>query len=302
MDTLVVLSSDQNYFPLAKGLVLSLKACQLDRDKFGIAFIDLGCSREAVEWLRKQDVEVTVPDSAVMGDFASDENGWLRAQLCRPYLPRIFPGAETLIWMDSDMWVQLPEVLPTLRKLARAQPANLFVCPEWHYSYIDFYSRAERRRDDKLNWHAGAYGTDVGAKMAIRPMFNCGLFAMSAANPFWDLWREELKGAYRHEYPERGDELRHMADQITLNILAYRTGRAVPVDPIFNYLCVWSAPFRNAAGLVCVPLPPYDPIGTIHLAWWKGRSAHYWRQGLLFESGAYLSPAEKDALLRLGAR
>src|SRR5262245_48555964 len=58
LSALVVFSCDQKYFPLAKGLVLSLKGAGLGQSGIGLAFIDIGCTPQALQWFSDQGVRV----------------------------------------------------------------------------------------------------------------------------------------------------------------------------------------------------------------------------------------------------
>lgn len=91
--------------------------------------------------------------------------------------------------------------------------------------------------------------------------------------------------------------VRHMAEQMALNVLASRTGSAVEVDPLCNFMCMWALPFRDDAGVVRVRLPPNAPIGIVHLSQWTARRNLYVDQGLLYQRGDYLSDQERRALL-----
>jgi hypothetical protein len=84
---------------------------------------------------------------------------------------------------------------------------------------------------------------------------------------------------------------------LSLNYLAAQTGRAVLVDPLFNFTCIWALPFRDEKGVVRVPLPPNAAIGIVHLSMWKGRRQFYLERGLLFQEGRYLSDEERRSLL-----
>jgi hypothetical protein len=87
-----------------------------------------------------------------------------------------------------------------------------------------------------------------------------------------------------------------MAEQIALNYLAYQNTSAILVDPLFNFMCIWTLPSRDEAGVVRVPLPPYAAIGIVHLSLWKLRRNFYLERGLLFQQGLYLNGEERKRL------
>src|SRR5215469_14568526 len=117
--TLVVFSSDQPFFPLARGMVLSVREHGLDRHGICLAFIDIGCDESSLDWLRSQGVIVKSVPAELLGELAEAE-GYHRSQVCRPLLPRIFPGVGAFVWLDSDLWVQSPDILPNLHRLAQS--------------------------------------------------------------------------------------------------------------------------------------------------------------------------------------
>jgi len=83
----VVFSCDENYFPLARGLVLSIRAYNALPSGYGLAFIDLGCAPEHLQWLREHGVRVLPLDLNMLGPLANSSYGHLRALVLRPFLP-----------------------------------------------------------------------------------------------------------------------------------------------------------------------------------------------------------------------
>lgn len=82
----IVFSTDETYAPLAKGLVLSVLAA--DSPEFALRLVDIGCSRETLDWMRAHNVEIERFDRASYTP-ASKSNfaPYQDAQLCRPFLP-----------------------------------------------------------------------------------------------------------------------------------------------------------------------------------------------------------------------
>ncbi|HEY8748821.1 MAG TPA: hypothetical protein VIM11_12650 [Tepidisphaeraceae bacterium] len=295
--TLVVFSSDESYFPLARGLVLSLKQCDLDVQGIGIGFLDNGCAESSLEWMRAQGVVVRRLDPASLGNLAGVA-GYHRSQICRPFLPRLFPDVEAFVWLDTDLWVQDPAIVGQLSGWARSAPQKLFIAPEWHYSYLKLNMDFDRFQLSTFGFYYRAtYGADATPAMVSRPMLNTGVFAMAAANPLWHTWQHEVETLYSREYPDRPELVRHMAKQIALNKLAYQAGCVIPIDPIYNYMCTWAPPYRDTAGVVRVTLPPYSVLGIVHLSNWRHYRKLYGQLGLLFDQGRYLTPAERAELI-----
>jgi len=294
----LVFSADEAYFLLAKGLVLSIHRAGGLLPGYELAFIDLGCTREHLEWFREQGVRVVAFDMELIGSLAHLAPGRLRALVVRPFLPLIFPEAVSFIWLDCDIWIQSPDLLRLFGTLALTNPLKLFICPEWHYSYIGFNTRFVKHQ---VNHAEGIFGTlydrQTAGEMSTRPTLNAGVFAMAASNPLWELWKRELSALYSRNYGPGDADMRHMAEQTALNLLAARHDCAIPVDPLFNYICMWSLPIRDSAGIVRVAFPPNVPIAAIHLVQWKFRRQVYFDHGLLYDAGNYLTEQEKIALL-----
>ena len=298
MSTLVVFSCDQKYFQLAKGLVLSLLEKKLGADDIGIAFVDVGCDQQSIAWLRERGVTI-VSTSQLMGlEGVPLISGYHLAQVCRPFLPSLFPGTKAFVWLDSDLWVQSSDAIRLFAQLANRNRDKLFICPEWHYAYSSFNSDILKFHITKLGpYFQLAYGQEMATKLAVRPTLNSGVFAMAAENPLWDMWASEVRSLYTRDYGGDTGPMHHMAEQLALNCLAFKTGSAVEVDPLFNFMCNWALPFRDDAGVVRVRLPPNPPVGIVHLSLWTARRTLYFEQGLLFRRGDYLSDQERLALL-----
>jgi hypothetical protein len=293
VDTMVICCSDKNYFPLTKGLVLSILEGGQVSQAIGIGFIDIGCDATCLRWLRDRDIVVRKPDRALIGGLADESLGYQRAQVIRPFLPQLFPEARALIWADSDAWIQDVSILPFLRSAATREPDALFIAPECHYSYTKINNEPTRRRREIVSYCAPAFGDEIASELCERPMLNSGFFAMSSSNPIWRTWQSELRRLYLEDLVSSSPSVRHMAEQIALNVIAMRDGRVSLLDPIYNYLSLWTPPFRDDNGIVRVSFAPHAPVGVIHLAGgWKALGESYHRRGLLYRSGAYLEPAD----------
>lgn len=298
MPTFVVFCCDQNYFPLAKGLVLSLDRAELENNGITLAFIDIGCEQESVAWLNERGVRVLPSSRLTSIEGVEGVSGYHLAQICRPYLPQLFPEAACFIWLDSDLWVQETDTLKLLASYANSHRDKIFICPEWHYSYAAMNSDILKFHVNNIGYHFHiAYGREVAARLSVRPWLNTGVFAMSAENPLWAAWAKELKRLYARDYGEHDGLARHMADGVSLNYLVAENASAVLVDPLFNFTCMWALPLRDSKGVVRVPLPPHAPIGIVHMSMWSGRRNFYFERGLLFQEGRYLSDQERRVLL-----
>jgi hypothetical protein len=298
-DTLIVCSCDQNYFPLVKGLLLSILDSGPLPAGLGLALIDIGCDVAAVRWLRDRGARVCVPDTRILGGLADAALGYRRSQTCRPVLPKLFPDAAAFIWIDCDAWVQDSTIFQCLRSAVTKNPDQLFIAPECHYSYTPINADCQARHQEMFSYYEPTFGAEVAARMCRRLTLNSGLFAMAANNPIWGEWEREVRRLYVEQPGDYAPLVRHMAEQIALNVIAARESRVTLLDPLYNYVCLWNPPFRDVDGVVRVALPPYLPIGLIHLAGgWIRYGAAYARRGLLYRSGSYLTDADEAILFQ----
>ena len=294
----VVFASDEKYFPLAKGLVLSLVAAGLPTPSVDLAFLDVGCSAASIRWLQSKNIGVMRPGKAIADAFPPEiVNSYLLALVCRPFLPKIFGGYEHIVWLDSDLWVQDPAAVPFLVSLAASRADKIFICPEWHYSYLWLNHNFRWQVDNMRFYYTRTYGPAVAEQMTGRPLLNCGVFAMSHRSPVWEEWGRHLLQLYRRDYGQDNTRVRHMAEQVALNYIASQTGCAVPIDPLYNYNCMYALPYRDPnTGQLRVPLPPNTAIAIVHMALWQERKKLYGERGVLYESGKYLTVEEQVRL------
>jgi lipopolysaccharide biosynthesis glycosyltransferase len=297
MSSLIVCSCDQNYFPMVKGLILSITESKGLPEGSRLAFLDLGLNRAARNWLEGQGVLVRQLTAGVVGELADARLGYQRAQACRPFLPKLFPEADTFIWMDSDMWVQDPGIFAALDNAIAERPDHLFIAPEWHYSYVYINDDVESRHAEMYSYYAPVYGESTAQRMSRLPTLNSGFFAMRRDNSLWRLWAQEVEQHFLNDPLRYGPQVRHMIDQIALNVIARRVGRIALLDPLYNYICTWKRPVKDDLGVVRVALAPGARIGIVHLAGgWKEFGERYLCEGLFYRGGTYLDEADMQTL------
>ena len=126
-ETVLLTSCDEGYFPLAKGLFLSL----LDSGKLDastkLAFMDIGCEERSLTWLRDQGILIVPGTNDAMGALSDKGLGYHRAQTCRAFLPELFPTADILGWIDCDTWFQDPSIVEILKDEAFRYPDSIII-------------------------------------------------------------------------------------------------------------------------------------------------------------------------------
>ena len=266
-DALVVTAADQGYADLLRGLILSLRQ---QTSLSQIAVIDLGLDDTTKDWLRAQSVEV-VPGRWLF-PFPGQESvpRYLMAMTSRPYLPSMFEVAKTIIWIDSDAWVQDGQAIDVL--LAGAAEADIAIAAE-----IDRAYGIHADGGTYIGWLAGIYRQIYGPEALPPgrlppPLINCGVFAARRDSPVWRLWQEE--------YRRLGERVAHFfAEQIALNVTLYSKGlRPTLLPATCNWLVKFGRPIvRNDE--LCSPHYPHEKIGIVHLAGIDDKLTSPWRYG-----------------------
>jgi len=295
----IVTGCDENYFPLAKGLILSLT----ERGNLGknikLAFLDIGCSEKSRYWLVERGVTIVDDLTTAMGGAGSATLGYHRAQTCRAFLPELFPAANVLCWVDCDIWFQDLSILDILRRDSDRYPEALHACPEIHFTYTKINECVDETHLEHFGNFSGIYGDVLANNLHKLPCVNSGFIVMNRMSKLWDAWKTQIVDIYVKNFANFDKRLLHFAEQTSLNMLI-RSGFPVRYfDPLYNYLCLWNPPFRDEVGVVRVSAPPYHVVGAAHLAGgWRHFGRIYSERELLYRSGDYLTDDEKVALLK----
>jgi len=294
---IVVSSCDEAYFPLLKGMYMSIFDNIVD-EHISFAFIDIGCEEKSLEWLSNRGISIHRLSSSALGVLASARYGYHRAQICRPFLPKLFPDAQVITWIDCDTWFQDPSILDALRKEVLKYPDHILISPEIHYTYSKINNSSADRHREMFQHYNGLYGEGVASHLSQMPSVNSGFFSMDRTNPIWETWEAEVKNIYHVNYEGYGYLLRHFGEQISLNKIILDGAPIRYFDPLYNYLCLWAPPFRSSDGVVRLAAPPYPAIGMLHLAGgWKHFGHEYLSRGLLYRTGDYLTEVEMADLV-----
>jgi hypothetical protein len=294
----LVSACDEKYFPLLRGLYLSLLESGQLPDGVRLAFFDLGCTRASLDWLTARGVTVSRLEDALPDGLGDSRYGYHRAQTCRPFLADLFPDSEVLGWIDCDTWFQDASVLKDLLLAIQAHPQDILISPEVHYTYTKINDHVRTTQLELQGYYAAIYGSAVADELCITPSVNSGFFLMHRQAPLWAGWKKEIERIYGSGFDDLDPIIRHFGEQISLNKLVKTHYGCQYFDPIYNYLCLWNPPFRDEQGVVRLSAPPYAPVGLLHLAGgWRHFGRSYYDGGLLYKGGTYLSESERDALL-----
>ncbi len=300
MKTALVFACDEVFAPLAKGLVLSITDEAERIARYGVLpdlhFVDIGCGAESLAWLAGRGVTVHA-FARVEWDLPAATANFPRyadAQLCRPLLPKLAPGYDAYVWVDCDIWLQGHDVLKGYLDALASAPDKAILAPEWHYGYA-FSRSAKSALSFAYHLYEMFYDGLTAEEYCKYPILNSGFFALRGASPIWEAWRNEVRAVYGRS-GERSTSLLHLAEQTALNKLLYERQAYLPIDPLYNYTCGFSAVLRAPSGKVAVGYPPMPVLKAVHLVDFKRCGANYLQKGLLYKAGAYLNETELAAL------
>ena len=295
----LVFSTDENFAPLAKGLVLSVLAQRSSGPELTLNLIDIGCSAQTRAWMAERGVQVQPfePSRFMPQRVTGKLKGYQAAQICRPFIPQLFPEFDLHIWCDSDVWIQDGASLRLIEDLARAEPHKLVISPIIDVSYAYFYKDSAEFSTYNQTWFRDTYGPTVASTYARRAVLSSGVFGLSAKSELWSLWAREINTVMQRDFS--GHHSLHLAEQTALNYLAYSSGSFIPIAAKHNYNCHIGKVKRDADGQVVVDIPPHERIGIVHLTYTGKMIGQYIDDGLLFDRGAYLSVPEIERLKRI---
>lgn len=274
--TAIVCSADSGYFWLLQGLVLSLEPV---RPRHDVVVLDIGLDGAQTAWLAGRGAKVVpMPDDLPM---PRDVPSRVLAQVCRPYLPRIVPGYDALLWMDADTWVQTPEAVDLFFHLA-LRTRSLVAVPEIHHAYLPLLTTEQSHEYARLKRGTALRfgGEELWQRVQYLPWINCGVVAARADCDIWDAWARALASMIEKKFT-------HLLEQAALMVAVLDGHRPYYLPAPYNWLCSFTLPRRDAGGDWCTPFAlPSERVHVMHLA--QSSKADYRGRGMLFRGGAYL--------------
>ncbi|BBK29549.1 lipopolysaccharide biosynthesis glycosyltransferase [Stella humosa] len=264
---IIVSGADARYFPLLRGLLRSLQAHGLTAGTaFGV--LDAGLLPAQRQWLAAAGAIVVDAiwgfDFPLAREIEAARPG-IKVMTSRPLLPTLFPGFDTILWLDADTWVQTPDAVELLFRTAEG--GTLAAVMEFDRSYAEL--RQGRPYWDRLHgWYEGLVGAAIAQRMMCRPTINTGVLALRADAPHWARWSRILQNWYRRQ--KVGSPAIFLLEQFALNGVVHVDGLAfTPLPTRCNWLCHMAVPAWDPdAGLLCDPLPPHDRLGIVHVCDW----------------------------------
>ena len=263
MRTSIVSAADAKYFPLLKGLVLSIIEQRSDQE-LEIAALDVGLSVEQIQEL--QSLGVVVRNAEWDFDFPSRPTtpSWYRAMTARCCLPKYFPEFDILIWIDADAWLQDSRAIQLL--IWGAFDGSLAIVPEFDRAYkhrIAAFASGDNENDLRESAYGQcvrSFGPEIGRDVGKRHVYNSGVFALRRDSPSWQKWAHWMQIALNNGSLS-------LTDQNALNAAIYKSGIPVISLPAWcNWLCNLGGTAYNLVDECFVsPELPHERISILHV-------------------------------------
>ena len=284
----VALATDENYFPLARDLILSLRENVLPTHPVKIACLDIGLAPDSRTWMLEHGVTVCTGSIDRLAEPLKPlvrAKPYMLAQYYRPYWPELVPDAEILLHIDCDAWVQTPGLIDVCIASVAAFPENIVLAPSCSHYSGGFYENLQAIIDMQAHWVFGCYEKPIADQLSKMAFFSSGVFAAHRNAQVWARWESEI-ARMAPLVAQINPSVLHLAEQTALNGVVRMHGCVTVLDPIYNFHCNGGGVRRDAVtGKVVTSLVhPNREIGVVHLADWGARKADYAAAGIAFQS------------------
>ena len=257
---------NDKYFPILVEWLHSLRSYEQGRAA-SVCILDVGLSEEQVEYLKPRVDRIVNPEWP-MKLPASRVRGreYLKACVCRPFIPEIFPGYETYVWMDADTWIQDWRGIDLY--IQGAQRGKLAITSQADRSYL---------RQFRIKWLGAlpikvrgfyytnalkAFGLPTAKKLLPFQVLNAGTFAMRGDAPHWKRWQEMVKKAL-----VKGKVF--TAEQLTLGMITYLEKYPAEILPAYcNWLCEAKPYWDKTQKKFIEPNLPHEILSVVHISGW----------------------------------
>jgi hypothetical protein len=267
-DSIIVTGGDAAYYPLIDELRQSIIAAAYPSEPPAFGVIDAGLTPRQTRALQGEGaIVVTLPDMPFIAPSIRERRPGLAANLSKPWLNVLFPGHDTLIWLDADTWVQDFAAVRLLH--GAAQGGALAIVPgsgrfwdrqldvRWLFGGLGGLCQM-RSFLFKNGSHAGL-SRAVLRDLGNRALLNAGAFALTRQAPHWATMQERQKTLLR-----AGGKV-FSSDQMAISLAVYVDGLPVELLPdTCNYIRPWRADLK--AGVLVEYYYPYPKVGIVHLA------------------------------------
>jgi hypothetical protein len=262
----LVTGADANYYPLVREWIHSVRRFAESKD-CDICVIDAGLSDAQRAELKSLGAKAVPPEwPADLPESRTKGKEFLKACVCRPSIPTIFPGYDIYMWMDADTWVQSWSGVEMFLRSAREKPDRLAVTPQTDRAY----ERATRVKWLwRWPWKSNTFYFSNARKpfgfktaRALHPFhtLNAGCFALNAKAPHWTRWPEIAREAMT-----KGSMF--TAEQLSMGILVHLEGYKAELLPVYtHWMCSTAPAYDEERKLFVEPYLPHEPLGVMHLS------------------------------------
>jgi len=264
MTIALVSGCDANYFPLLLEWLNSIHSHKQTKG-MKICILDAGLTRAQIDMITPLVDEIKNPEwPCDLPAHKIKGKEFLKACVCRPFLPQIFPGYDTYFWMDADTWVQDwsgPELflkgaekgrIALTGQVDRGYPRTYRVKWLWRWPWKVrgfYFSNAKR-----------VFGFSTAKDMMRYHVLLAGAFAMRADAPHWKRWQELVVTAMK-----KGKVF--TAEQLCLGYMCYREGYEFEILPGWaHWLCEFKPLWDSKKKLFVEPSLPHKPLGILHIS------------------------------------
>ena len=265
MKVAIVSGADKNYFPLLAEMVQSVLSFPESR-KIDICIMDVGLTSGQKEKLAPYVTHIVNPEwPAGIPESKINGKDYLKACVCRPFIPQMFPGYDVYLWMDCDTWVQdwssvemfvrsasKGDRLTITNGADRLYPRSLRVSWFWRWpiKIRSFYNTNGKK----------AFGWPTAKKLIPHYVLSAACFAISGNAPHWKRWQELVVNAAR-----RGKIF--PAEQLSLGKLVYIEGyKAEYLSACAMWQCQHKPFWDSVHNVFVEPNEPYAKLGILHLS------------------------------------
>jgi len=102
---LLVTGANAGFFPLLRDLLDSIEACGAAGD-VELGFFDYGLTAEQRDWLGGFSDRIVEPEEPRWIKKLAWKAKGLGVTVARAEIPDYFPGFDTYLWVDADVWLQ----------------------------------------------------------------------------------------------------------------------------------------------------------------------------------------------------
>lgn len=264
--TAFISGCDSNYYPLLREWLASLQRFESSKT-FDVCILDAGLSDEQRAELKPLVTSIVNPDWPCPLPAAKIKNReFLKACVCRPFLPQIFPGYDVYVWMDADTWIQdwtgvelflagaARRKITLTAQVDRAYPraARVKWLWRWPWKVRSFYFSNALK----------AYDFETAKFLLTRHVLLAGMFAMHKDAPHWLRWQELVVQTLK-----KGRIF--TAEQLSLGVMCHMENYEAEILPAWaHWLCEFKPLWDEAERVFVEPFLPHQPLGVLHISGW----------------------------------